>query len=921
MKWVLAAHFLLAALLPALSVWLGRGVFLLGGMPLLATLAWIGWAGPRILAGEPDVELVRWAPEIGFDLALRTDAFGLLMLALVAGIGSLVFLYSRWYFEDGPDLGRLAGLLLAFAGAMVGLVVADNLLALFLFWELTSVTSYLLIGFEDRSAKARAAALRALLITGGGGLAMLAGFVLLGQATGTYTLSEILSRAPGGPAVEAALVLVLLGAFSKSAQAPFHFWLPGAMAAPTPVSAYLHSATMVKAGVYLIARFAPVFAAIPYWRPLLLSVGLATMLIGGWRALAQRDLKLLLAHGTTSQLGLMTVAFGAGYPAATLAGCALLLAHGVFKGALFMVVGIVDHQAGSRDLSRLNGLGVSLRPVFLVAVIAAASMAGLPPLAGFIAKEAVFEAFTRVAVDPPGLTVLGALVAGSALTLAYSTRFVWGAFARKDPPDLDVEHAVTGAARPAAGFLGAPALLAGIAVATGLLPALVSELVVSAAQALDPAVPDYPLTLWHGLTPALGLSAVSLTIGWLLWRQRRRIAGLQRRIHLPIDGAALHDRGVRGLVHAADLLVGRLQTGSLPMYLTVILGTAVLLPGLLLLTISDFSPALLLVDRPMQLVVALLMVIATLVALRTERRMTAVLAVSIIGYSAAFLFVMQGAPDLALTQLLIETLLLVLFVLVLRYLPATFSRTSAATWQVTRLVTAVAVGLFTAAATLVAVTSRKDASIASAYLQRALPEAHGRNVVNTILVDFRAFDTFGEIVVLTVAALGVIGLVRSARRARRQTRLSHATPAPHRPSLLLDGAVRMLFHTILMASLVLLVVGHNRPGGGFIGGLVAGAAFILSYLAGGNPRVRHAEPAAPELFLGGGITIAAAAGAAAWFGGGEFLEALQGTIDIPVLGTLTFSSVLAFDLGVYLIVVGLVIALLHSADEHAEWSS
>jgi multicomponent Na+:H+ antiporter subunit A len=921
MSALLATHFLLAALLPTLSRRLGRGVFLLGATPLFATVVWSGWHAPTILAQQPVVESLRWAPQLGLDLALRIDAFSLLMLALVSGIGSLIFAYARWYFDEGPEVGRLAGLLLAFAGAMVGLVVADNLLALFLFWELTSITSYLLIGFDDRSAKARAAALRALLVTGGGGLAMLGGFVLLAQTTGTYTLSEILAQAPRGPLVEIALALALLGAFTKSAQAPFHFWLPGAMAAPTPVSAYLHSATMVKAGVYLVARLAPVFAEVWYWRPLVIAVGLATMLVGGWRAVAQRDLKLLLAHGTTSQLGFMTVLFGAGYPAATLAGAALLLAHGLFKATLFMVVGIVDHQAGTRDLSRLNGLRDSLRLVFVIAIIAAASMAGLPPLAGFIAKEAAFSAFAALAGDPPGVVVVGTLVAGSALTLAYSVRFVWGAFARKHASDLDIEHAVSSAERPPVGFLAPAVVLAILSVVSGLVPGLMSDMVVSGAQALDAAVPDHPLTLWHGFNTALALSAVSITTGFLLWWQRRQVAAFQRRVHLPVDGAALHDRGVRGLVHVADVLTGRLQTGSLPMYLAVILGTVVLAPGLFLVNPTDLNPELLLVDRPMQLVVAALMVIATLVALGTERRMTAVLMVSIVGYCTAFLFVIQGAPDLALTQLLIETLLLVLFVLVLRHLPATFSRRSTATWQVTRIVAVLAVGLFTATATLFAVASRRDASIAGEYLRRALPEAHGRNVVNTILVDFRAFDTFGEIVVLTVAALGVIGLVRAARKGRREEHVGHGAHQAYRPSPILDGAVSMLFHTILVASLVLLVVGHNRPGGGFIGGLVAGAAFILVYLGGGTPRVRRAESAAPELFLGSGITIAAVTGAAAWLDGGEFLHAMLATVDVPLLGPITLSSVLLFDVGVYLVVVGLVIALLHSIGHEESFSS
>ena len=916
MSAILATHFLLAVLLPFLARRFGRAVFLLGAVPLLATVIWGTWHAPAILAGDPVVESLSWAPQIGLEVTFRVDAFGLLMLALVSGVGALIFTYARWYFHDGPDTGRLAGLLLAFGGAMTGLVVADNLLLLFLFWELTSITSFLLIGFDDRSAGARAAALRALLITGGGGLALLAGFVLLAQAGGSHSLSAILALAPRGPLVEVALILILLGAFTKSAQVPFHFWLPSAMAAPTPVSAYLHAATMVKAGVYLVARFAPAFADVGWWRPLVVAVGVATMLAGGWRALAQRDLKLLLAHGTTSQLGLMIALFGAGYPAATLAGAALLLAHGVFKAALFMVVGIVDHQAGTRDLARLTGLRHSLRAVFVVAVLAAASMAGLPPLAGFVAKEAAFEAFAGLATAPPGMLPVAGVVAGSALTLAYSTRFVWGAFARKTPPDLADEDAVAVVESPPAGLVAPAALLAAVAIGSGLIPALVSDVVVSGARALDTAVPGDPLVLWHGLNRALALSLLSMALGALLWRYRRQVAAFQARVALPFDGASLHDRWVRALVRFADVLTGRLQTGSLPMYLAVILGTVVVVPGMFLAGTTGARGDLVLVDRPMQIVVAALMVVATFVALRSARRMTAVLAVSMVGYGTAFLFIMQGAPDLALTQLLIETLLLVLFVLVLRHFPPTFPRRSTATWQITRIIASVAVGVFAALATLTAVSSRTEAAVSGEHLRRALPDAHGRNVVNVILVDFRAFDTFGEIVVLTVAALGVIGLVRAARRARPDPRtggVAQPHAHPYRTSPILDGAVSMLFHTILMASLVLLVVGHDRPGGGFVGGLVAGAAFILVYLAGGTPLVRRAEPAAPELFLGAGITLAAATGALAWVTGGEFLEAILATVDVPGVGPVGLSSVLLFDIGVYLVVVGLVTALLHSA--------
>lgn len=909
---LLACHLAAAVILPWLSSRLGRRVFLLGALPPAATVIWAAWHSSAILAGNAIVEILPWAPAIGFDLRVRVDAFALVMIALVSGIGVLIFAYSRWYLREGPEIGRFAALLAGFGGAMLGLVVADNLIALFLFWELTSITSYLLIGFEDRSATARAAALRALLITAIGGLAMLAGFVLLAGDAGTYTLSELLAAAPRGPAHEIALLLVLFGAFTKSAQAPFHFWLPGAMAAPTPVSAYLHSATMVKAGVYLVARLAPAFYDVSFWQPLVMGVGLATMMIGGWRALAQRDLKLLLAYGTVGQLGILIVLFGAGLPAATLAGTAWILAHGIFKAALFMVTGIVDHQAGSRDLTRLSGLYRPLRAAFIVAAISAASMAGLPPLAGFVAKEAAFGAFDGAPWGAWEWLLPLLLVLGSILTFAYSARFLWGAFAPKDPRDLDPRSVVTEVASPARGFLAPAALLALFTVALGVAPSLWSGLVVSGARSLDPRVLAEPLALWHGFNRALVFSALAIAGGALLWGFRRRVADVQRRFRLPLDGMRLHDRAVAYFLHLADALTGHLQTGSLPMYLVVILSIAIAGPAVFLWKLVNAHREVLIVDRPMQLAVALVMIVAAFVTTRATRRMTAVVASYMVGYGIAFLFVIQGAPDLALTQLLVESMALVLFVLILRHLPTTFRTRGTATWQTMRVLLAIGVGAFAAAAAMVSVTARKQAPVSDEYLKLALPEGHGHNVVNVILVDFRAFDTFGEILVLTVAVLGVIGLIRAAQRDRGAARVP-VPRRPYRPSPILDGAVRILFHTMLVVSIVLLVIGHDRPGGGFIGGLVAGAAFTLVYLAGGTPRVRRAEPASPELYLGSGIVLAGTAGVAGWLAGGEFLQALLFSASLPVVGTVEISSVLFFDLGVYLVVVGLVTALLRSA--------
>jgi multicomponent Na+:H+ antiporter subunit A len=739
-------------------------VFFLCALAPAATVVWAVSQAGTVLDGDPVTSSFSWVSGLGVDVDLRLDAFSLLMVGLVAGVGVLVFVYSRWYFSPQAGLGRFAGTLTAFAGSMLGLVLADNLLLVYVFWELTSVTSYLLIGFEDHKGSARAAALQAILVTGVGGLVMLAGFVLLGEAAGTYSLSDLLADPPRGGTVPVALVLVLVGAITKSAQVPFHFWLPGAMAGPTPVSTYLHSATMVKGGVYLVARLAPAFATVGLWRPLILGLGLASLFLGGYRALRQHDVKYLLAYGTISQLGLMMVLFGVGIPEATLAGAALLVAHGAFKAALFMVVGVIDHQAHTRDLRVLDGLGRRLPWLAAVAAVSAASMAGLPLLFGFVAKEAAYEAFLHDSLAL-GSLVLAGVVAGSALTVAYSARFVWGAFAAKAPAEGSLETVGPDVARPPSGFVVPATILAGITVVLGVAPGLVGPLVYGAAAALDSAVEASTLAVWHGINPALILSVITVAGGVLLFVARRRVARVQDALPV-LPGADDAYRGALiGLNRVADAVTGFFQNGSLPVYLGVILTTAVVLPLPALLG-APFPEELVVAESLGQAAVAVLIVAAAVGAVVSRRRFPAVLYLGAVGYGVAVLFVIQGAPDLALTQLLVETLSVVIFVLVLRHLPDRFQRMPWKLGRAARLAVAGGVGTFVAAFTLVAGAARREPSISSAFLDRALPDAGGRNVVNVILVDFRGFDTLGEITVLTVAAFGIFSLVRACRRER-----------------------------------------------------------------------------------------------------------------------------------------------------------
>ncbi len=751
---------------------LGRRAFAVAAVVTLGALGWAVARAAGILDGRAVVERTGWVPELGLSLDLRVDAFSLLFVLLVAGIGVLVQLYATRYFgAEQEGLHRLAGLLLVFTAAMLGVVTASNLLVLYVAWELTSVSSYLIIGWQDADARARAAALQAMLTTGAGGLAMLAGFVLIGQAAGTYDLAALVEHPPSGTAVDVGLVLVLLGVFTKSAQWPFSAWLPGAMVAPTPVSAFLHSATMVKAGVYLVARLAPAFAEHGIWRPLVLAVGLATMLTGGWRALRQHDLKRILAYGTVSQLGFMVTLFGAGTPESTAAGVAVLLGHALFKAALFLVVGVIDHQAHTRDIRLLGRYGPGWTGPRLVAVVSGASMAGVPLLFGFVAKESAYTAWADGDLAGSG-RVLAGLVAGSVLTVAYTARLLLGAFRPGVVTEGTAEDPATAVAPPAAPAPAAwapAAVLAVVTLALGLVPALAGTLVEEAAHALDHRLEPEHLSLWHGLTTALALSAVTLAAGAGLAAGGAVVARLQARLPHGGYGDAAYLGAIRGLNRVADRTTGLLQSGSLPWYVGVILTTAVAVPGWALLwaPTPDLPP---LVSGPGDWIAAALLVAGGIGAVVVRNRMAAVLCLGAVGFGMALVFVLQGAPDLALTQVCVDTIGAVVFVLVLRHLPGWFAERPTPTGRTLRLLVSALVGVVVFAFIVITGDVRVDPTISTEFVDRALDEGGGRNVVNVVLVDIRGFDTMGEITVLAVAAMGVYALARLSRRESRSER-------------------------------------------------------------------------------------------------------------------------------------------------------
>ena len=936
MHLLLLAHALAAVCAPPLVRLLGRRAFLVLALVPAAAFGWVLTRIGTVVGGGDVQQTVPWVPALDLSVSLRLDALALTLAALVTGVGALVLLYCARYFADDDDgNGAFAGNLTAFAGSMLGLVLADDLLLLYVFWELTTVFSYLLIGGRGTRLAARRAAGQALILTTAGGLAMLVGLIMIGETSGSYLLSDVVADPGRGPFLVAGTVLVLVGAITKSALVPFHFWLPAAMEAPTPVSAYLHAAAMVKAGVYLVARFAPGFAEVPGWRPIVLGLGLATMLVGAYRSLRQNDLKLLLAFGTVSQLGFLIVLVGAGSRELAAAGLAMTVAHALFKSTLFLSVGVIDHATGTRDLRKLSGLGGRLPVLAVACALAAASMAGVPPLLGFVAKEAAFAALLDGGL--PNRTVamleLTGLVLGSLLTAAYTLRFLWGAFARKPGlPDSEPAELVH---RPDALFLTSPVLLAVAGLLLGPASPLLEPLVGRYAEVMPLLAPEYEeLALWHGWQPALALSAITILGGSALFAVRTRLYALQRRLAV----GASADEGYWNTMQALDrlsvLVTGTTQRGSLPSYLGTILVVVLALPGWVLLTRAPWPGEWRAWDTPVQALVGAVVLIAAGLALRIRQRLSAVLVVGVTGYGLAVLFALQGAPDLALTQFLVETLTLVVFVLVLRKLPKDIAERHRPRERVVRGVIAVGIGVLMACVGAVALSGRTAEPVSVAYPEQAYEFGGGENVVNVTLVDIRAWDTLGEVGLLVVAATGVASLVflrrrtgvvdrldpvklaRDARRGRRAPRrqwlAGTVALAPERRSVVLEVVTRILFHTIVVFSMFLLFSGHNEPGGGFAGGLVAGLALVLRYLAGGRYELGEAAPVDPGLLLGAGLLTAGTTGVGGLLLGAEVLQTAILEVTLPVLGDVKLVTSLFFDIGVYLIVVGLVLDVLRS---------
>ncbi|MFP4635422.1 MAG: hydrogen gas-evolving membrane-bound hydrogenase subunit E [Nitriliruptoraceae bacterium] len=903
----LAAVFGLAALLPLLVRWLDRDAGYLGAAVLVGAGAWLSAPIRTVLDGQAVSEAIVWLPAVDVELALRLDTLGLLFAWIVLGIGACVLAYSARYFPaQSAKTSRYLSLLTFFAASMLGLVLADDVIWLFVFWEFTSVSSFFLIG---GLGEGKAGATRAFIVTAVGGLALLAGLLLLGVAAGTTSLQAMLASGEAildSPLMPTAIVLLLLGAFTKSAQFPFHFWLPGAMVAPTPVSTYLHAATMVKAGIYLLFRFTPLFGGEPLWLYPLVLIGLLTAVFAAVVAIKADDLKSLLAYSTVSQLGLLTALIGIGTPLALATAGLHTLAHALFKATLFMTVGIIDHETGTRDLRELGGLRRQLPATALAGGLAAASMAGLPPLVGFVSKEEAFAAFAGAggpAWLAPTATTLAVLA--SIGTVTYSARYYLRTF----------EGRVTSPAhRPPLSFDAPPLVTAVLGLLLGAVVPVLDEVVNTVSRDTTGVRYDLHLALWHGLTLPLALSVVVVGTGALLVWRAREVERFQRRVPGP-SGDGVYDR-----IYAATLALGevigrpaashRIGVHVAPVLAGALAVGAVVTPAVLPATLgASYSPGF-----GDWLTVAL--IAGAVLGVTTARtRLGAVATLGLTGFLIALWFAQLGAPDLALTQLLVETLTVALVVVVFRRLPHAFAQ-GGRPRQLGAAVIAVGVGSATAVLTYLLTGRRGRPDVAETLLERGPSLTGGDNVVNTILVDFRALDTLGEITVLAVAAAAIVGLVRfSADRPVPEPDEVEVDPDEHvrrwGGAGMIDSSVLRTGNLVLaplmvLASLWLLLRGHNVVGGGFIGGLTAGAAVVLLYFSRGHERIWQSRLLRTLPLAGAGVVVASGYGLAGIAVAGSYLAG--GKLPLPLVGEVAAS--LVFDVGVYLIVIGMIVAIL-----------
>jgi len=902
-----------AALVACLHPDARRTAAWLAGAVALAATAMVLAATPAVFRGEVLRWGVPWLATLNLDFGFRMDGLAWLFALLVTGIGALVVLYAAWYLDANDPVPRFFTYLLLFMGAMLGVVMASNLVLLVVFWELTSLSSFLLIGYWTQRPDAREGALMALTVTGAGGLCLLAGVLLIGHIVGSLSLDVVLASGDlirAHPLYETALVLVLLGAFTKSAQFPFHFWLPHAMAAPTPVSSYLHSATMVKAGVFLLARLYPALGGSEPWFWIVSLTGLATMLLGAGFAIFQHDLKGLLAYSTISHLGLITLLFGLDEPLAVVAGVFHIINHATFKAGLFMSAGIIDHECGTRDMRRINGLWKFMPITAALGIVAAAAMAGVPLLNGFLSKEMFFG---EVAAKQTHLLMqwvlpLGAVAAGT-FSVAYSARFVHDVFFNGEPVGLPKTP------HEPPFFMRLPVLLLVLlCVAVGLAPnATVGPALAVAAQATlfgrpGFALPAYHLAVWHGPNLPLLMSMVATGGGAALYFGLHRWSDLHGATRRPrrfdLRGADAFQFMVNAAVAVARRLTDTLQNGRLQRYLQLLAAMALgagawpfLAPG----PSIQVAPLHL---QGMNVGFAAVWLIgvtaAVAVVLAHRQRLLALALLGAVGVVVCMAFVVFSAPDLALTQLLVEVVTVILMMLALKWLPQS-GPPERSRWRAGLdgvLATAAGLGM---AAIVWMVLTRPYLPISPFYVEHALPQGGGANIVNVILVDFRGFDTLGEITVLALAALIIHALLHAADLPVQPRRPGGESD---RHPLMLKLIARLILPFAVLTAIYLFLRGHNQPGGGFVAGLVVAIAWFLQSMANGQAWVAERLPANGRALTGWGMLVAAITGVGSWAFGAPLLTSSYDYPLWPLVGAVPVASAAAFDLGVAMVVVG-----------------
>lgn len=875
-------------------------------VPALIALAALFPHWETLADGGTVLHTYEWLPAIGLSLSFRLDGLSLLFALLILVIGLLIILYARYYLKAKENVGKFYALLLCFKGSMLGIVLSSNLLLMMIFWELTSLTSFLLISFWTHKQDARRGARMALAVTGGGGLALLAGILILGNIVGSFELDDVLAA---GDQIKAhamypvALTLVLLGAFTKSAQFPFHFWLPHAMQAPTPVSAYLHSATMVKAGIFLMARLYPALAGTEQWFYMVSFTGMATLLIGAYVAMFKHDLKGLLAHSTVSHLGLITLLFGMGTQLAAVAAVFHVINHAIFKASLFMAAGIIDHETGTRDMRRINGLWRYMPHTATLAMVAASSMAGVPLLNGFLSKEMFFA--ESLELNLPGLLAwLPPIVATLAgiFAVAYSARFVHDVFFNGKPVDLPIypPH------EPPRYMKFPVEILVFACIMVGVFPALsVGPLLFMAASAtLGGEVPDYTLTMFHGFNLPLLMSFVAFFGGLLMYSQRQRFFDFHERFR-EIDEKAVFESIVLRIVDFANSVTARLENGSLQRYALLLLVSVIAVAAMPLLDLGFFvgERGLSQVDAPTGIAAAVLILSAFATAALHRQRFYALVLLSVVGLVVALAFARFSAPDLAMTQLSVEVVTIVLLMLAIYYMHPWTPVETTLKRRIRDMFIAAVAGIGMTLVTL-AMLTQPFSSISEFFLENSKPGGGGTNVVNVILVDFRGFDTLGEITVLAIAALGIYAMLRdTVLTPPPSDGQGHAWARDAHP-IMLRLIARPMLPLALMVSAFIFLRGHNLPGGGFIAGLITSIALILQYIASGMEWTEERIRLRYQNVIGLGLLFATIAGAGSFAFGYPFLTSTFDYITWPVVGKFEVASALIFDLGVYLAVIG-----------------